>query len=338
MSRFAARTVSRLVSAASSRPLALHLFHSALLAACSATTLAAQTVNPDTKMETCEQPFGTLAVAEPKADHMRALSTYRLGSPASLLRSIVQKSGCFVIVDRGTGLEMRRAERDLADNGELQEGSNMGKGQIKVADYILHPTVQFSEGNAGGVGGAVGGFMGGRFPRIAGIAGGLKFKEAETNIEITDARTLVQVTATQGKARKTSFSIGALGVLGLGGAVGGYSNTNEGKVVAASFLNNFNNVVRELRGNPALLTAAPVTGMRGQDVKAGLAFASGDVISPKIQGVRVLAEPKDGSRVLVTLASADNVVFLGEANEEYLMVMAPAGKGWVLRVLVEKRR
>jgi hypothetical protein len=40
---------------------------------------------------------------------------------------------------------------------------------------------------------------------------------------------------------------------GLGGAVGAYGNTNEGKVIAASFVDNFNNIVRELRANSQLM-------------------------------------------------------------------------------------
>ena len=42
---------------------------------------------------------------------------------------------------------------------------------------------------------------------------------------------------------------------GGGAALGGYSNTNEGKVIAASFLDNWNNIVRAVRNNPSLIQA-----------------------------------------------------------------------------------
>lgn len=235
---------------------------------------------------------------------------------------------------------MARAERVMSEGDELQSGSNMGKGQMKAADFILNPMVQIVEANAGGFGGgAVGGILGRSAPMIGVIVGGVKFKDAETNIEIIDARTSVQVAATQGKARRASFSVGALGALGLGGAVGGYSNTNEGKLVAASFVSNFNNIVRELRSNASLMaSAATVTKTSGRDVVAGPTINNGDVMSPKIHGVRVMVEPTDASKVMHVLSASDNVVSLGRTTNEYLEVVTPLGKGWVLLALVERRR
>ena len=32
-------------------------------------------------------------------------------------------------------------ERAMADNGELQRGSNIGKGQVNAADYFLEPDI-----------------------------------------------------------------------------------------------------------------------------------------------------------------------------------------------------
>ena len=57
----------------------------------------------------------------------------------------------------------------------------MGGGQMVAADFVLTPAVVFSENNAGGVGGGVGGLFG-RRPRVGAVAGGLKFKEAQTSM------------------------------------------------------------------------------------------------------------------------------------------------------------
>src|SRR6185503_17638651 len=98
-----------------------------------------------------------------------------------------------------------------------------------------------------GVGGAVGGLVGGR---AGAVLGGVKFKEAQTSILVADTRTTVQVAAAGGKAKKTDFRLGALGVgPGVATAFGGYTNTAEGKVIAASYLDNFNNLVDQLKAN-----------------------------------------------------------------------------------------
>ena len=73
-------------------------------------------------------------------------------------------------------------------------------------------------------------------------------KEASTLLTLIDNRSGVQVAASEGSAAKTDF--GAMGQLlgGSGGArLGGYSNTAEGKVIAAAFMDAFNQMVISLR-------------------------------------------------------------------------------------------
>ena len=69
------------------------------------------------------------------------------------------------------------------------------------------------------------------------------------------------VAAAEGQARKADFGVGGLGVVGLGVGVGGYSSTDEGKMIAASFRDNYNEIVRKVRANPALAkSSAPRAG------------------------------------------------------------------------------
>ena len=42
-------------------------------------------------------------------------------------------------MDRGAGMNAAMSERALASSGELRGRSNIGKGQIKAADYVLVP-------------------------------------------------------------------------------------------------------------------------------------------------------------------------------------------------------
>ena len=93
----------------------------------------------------------------------RGWRQYNLAPPEKLLKVIVQRSGCFKLVDRGAGMNAAMAERDLAAGGELQRGSNVGKGQIKTADYVLVAEVAAQDSDAGGnaAAGAIGGMVGG---------------------------------------------------------------------------------------------------------------------------------------------------------------------------------
>src|SRR5215469_3508843 len=83
---------------------------------------------------TCGRNLGTIAIREPEHNWWTDLN---LASPEVLLKVFVRKSGCFTLVDRGKGFEMAQQERALASGGDLQQGSNIGKGQVKAADYIL---------------------------------------------------------------------------------------------------------------------------------------------------------------------------------------------------------
>jgi curli biogenesis system outer membrane secretion channel CsgG len=290
--------------------------------------LAAQSA-PSDKLEKCDKPVGTLAVVEPQDEAIVALRRYSLQSPTSLIRMMVQQSNCFQVVERGAAMRNLMQERELARSGDLQQNSNIGGGQLKAADYVLTPNVLFSEGNAGGIGGAL-------LSRSAlgAIAGGLKFKEAQTSLLVVDSRSGIQVVAAEGKAKKTDFGLGLLGWTGGAvGAVGGYTNTNEGKVVAASFLDNYNQIVKDVRGKPELMKSSE----NSTDNKAGAVFAEGDVVAPKIDNIKVLAEPKDGSRTVGTVGKADDLVYLGEEKDGFVKVQGSSGEGWIKKALVAKK-
>ena len=290
------------------------------------------------ELRKCDKPFGTMAVHEPQQEYMAIFQRYQLGSPAALLRIMAQNSKCFLIVERGLAMQNVQQERALARSGEMQQDANMGQGQMKAADFVLTAAVQVSDNNAGGVGGAVGGMLGRRTAGLVG--GGVKFKEAQTSILIADARTTVQVAAAEGKARKSNFSLGALGFAGAVVGVGAYSNTAEGKVIAASYLDNFNAIVDQMKGDADLMARADkfkASGVMGGDVKAGATYAEGDVLLPKIDNIKLLSAPQDGSGQAAVLKKSDELVFLGEEKDGYLKVQGSAAEGWVKKTLVAKR-
>jgi len=260
---------------------------------------------------------------------------------------MIQQSNCFLVVERGVGMQNLMQERALQKAGELRQDSNVGGGQMVTADYVLTPSVVFSEDNAGGVGGGVGAAIGGLFGSggraIGAVAGGLKFKEAQTSMLVADARSSIQVAAAEGSARKADFRLGGLfGAAGSGAAgaigLGGYENTNEGKVLAASFADNYNGIVRAVRGNPGLhrQTASLQGAEAGAPTKAGSVFNEGDVLRPKIANVKLLSKPSDESAMIVTLTKGEELIFMGKEQEGFVNVETSKGSGWVKKVLVTR--
>lgn len=278
------------------------------------------------QLERCGSRIGTLAVVEPQDYMMKALSEYSLPSPTQMIRLIVQQSGCFAVVERGLAMQNVMQERALADGGQLRGNQNVGKGQMVTADYVMTPDVMFKNNNAGGIGGALGGLFG---PIGAAVGGSLKFKTAQVTLIVADTRSGLQVGGATGSSESTDFGIG--GVLGsAGGALGlgAYENTAEGKVVAAAFVDAYNQLVKSLQNNPDLVRANANlrVGSAGRDVKANAA-AGGDVGRAKIGNVTVYktAEKKG---VAFKLGKNEEVVILGESGD-LLQVQGDKGAGWV---------
>lgn len=194
----------------------------------------------------CARKLGTLSITD--GDDPRGWMQYSLAPPQKLLRVVVQRSGCFNLVDRGAGLNAAQTERDIGGNLGLQRGSNVGKGQIKAADYVLVAEVQASDSNASGgaVAAVAGGLIGGRF---GGLVGGIKTRKLEANtvLSLTNVRTTETVAVQDGYAAKTDIGFGAGGGWGFAGAVGGgYEDTEIGRIVTLSFLQSYNKLVGEL--------------------------------------------------------------------------------------------
>src|SRR4029079_12096894 len=176
--------------------------------------------------------------------------------------------------------------------------------------------------------------------KAAAVAGGLKFKEAQTSMLLADSRSSVQVAAGEGSTRKADLRLGA-GLFGGGGgaAGGGYGNTNEGKIIAAAFMDNYNNVVKVVRGDPTLQRKVGTLAQEAADggqTRAG-AFSEGDVLVPKIANVKLMADAADTAKAVATLTRADELVVTGEEKNGFVRVQGAMGEGWIKIVLVSKR-
>lgn len=204
----------------------------------------------------CAKPLGAISVLEPE-NGTDWWSGQQLPAPSKLIKVFVSKSRCFTLVDRGAGMEAAMRERELASGGELRNRSNLGKGQIRAADYVMVPDLvgANSDSGGGGVTSLLGGLVGGA---AGSVIGGLNFKKktAEVVLTVTDVRSSEQVAMAEGSAKKTDlgFGVGSGGLFGGGGlggyGVGGYANTELGQVITLAYLQAYTDLVGQLGGLP----------------------------------------------------------------------------------------
>ena len=210
----------------------------------------------------CDAPVATVALAENPNGYVMGAGYQLPASPVPLVKLMAQQSGCFRVVDRGAGLRGTVREQELKEAGVLrQQNSTVAKGKGYEAQYTLTPSLTFSEQDAGrGLSGVIA--MIPVLRDIAGLAGlveQVKFKEAQTALLLSDNETTEQVAAATGAARTTDLGVGGLVFGKLGGAAGaGWSNTNEGKVIAAAFLDAHNQLVVQVRSLQAKELPPPV--------------------------------------------------------------------------------
>ena len=214
----------------------------------------------------CTHKIGTLAIVPPDKEWWRELN---LGSPEAIIKVFDQQSGCFTMVNRDRAMNSRAMERAMAEQGELQRGSNFGKGQVKAADYFLQPDIVSTNKNSGGggAGAAVGGLLGhfgGGWGAIGALAGGINVKKGEANVTLSlvNARTTEEEALTEGYARKTDVSWGAGGGAGWWGgfaAAGGYGyqDTAIGQVIVLAYLDAYKKLVTQLGGYSAVAAPPP---------------------------------------------------------------------------------
>jgi len=282
------------------------------------------TLTPD--LPRCDRPLGRAAIQEPENRWWEGLG---LSNPEALIKLFALKSGCLRIVDRNGGLAMRNLESGLNSSGDLQRGSNIGRGQVAAADYFIVPDIANSNRDSGGnnIGGLIGGFVPGGF---GALAGGLNVKrsEAHTLLTLVDARTTEQLYIAEGAAKKSdvSFSGGGGGFGGWGGfgalGGGGYSNTDIGKVISAAYFNAFVDLVHYMQGQ-----------------QPGQASANSPAASQRVTtSVRVRSTPSATARIVYTLQPGASVYPTGQRNGVWMEVDDENGnRGWMSSTLITGR-
>src|SRR5574344_408281 len=221
----------------------------------------ASSVNANASLERCDAPLGTLAVDDGRDKEWYGSfgAATKITTIEPLIRLAVQQSNCFVITSIGGG----RTESKISaitdkqrNSGEFRAGSKQQKGQRVAADYFLEPAIIVNNESVGGLASNLGGLFGG----VAGaLAGSLQSKQSVVTMSMFDIRSGVQLSISEGNATATNYgaALGAFGG-GVGGSLGGFSRTPEGKATVAAFMDAYNKMVISLRNYKA------------QEVKGGL--------------------------------------------------------------------
>jgi len=281
--------------------------------------LAKKTPEENLEIPMCPQVLGTVAIKDSQNEWWRQ---YNLGNPAAVIKLIVMKSGCFQLVDRGQGMQMMKEERELMGEDELERGSDIGKGQMKAADYFILPDLVTQDSNTGGsaVGAGIGGGWGAAL-------GGIKTKkmEAQALLTLTNARTGVQELIAEGTYKKTDVSFGFGGGgwggfgLALAAAGGGYADTDIGKVITLAYIKAYRNMVTQmggLSGNAKM--AAPLPAQR------------------LLERTALLSEPRDDAAPVRGLREGMVLHPTGNKQGLFWEVEEPNGdRGWVPSELLE---
>ena len=274
-----------------------------------------------TEIQVCDKKIGTLAVDEPED---KWWTRFGLESPEALIKVYAQQSKCWTLVDRGKGLEAAEKERALAGNGEMRGGSNIGKGQMKAADYTLVPDLANRNNNSGGkkIGGMIGGLVGGGIgAALGGIS--LKSKTADVVLTLTDVRSTEIVATVQGHAKKTNlgWGAGAGGYFGAFAAAGAssYSNTDIGQVVAMAYLDAYNKLMEEVhKANPDA---------KADNVQQSITVA---------KATKLFSEPKNTSKEVRDLDPGMTLYPTGEKQGVFWKVNDELGnEGWVISTMCQ---
>lgn len=243
----------------------------------------------------CARKLGTLSIVD--GDNSSYWTAWNLAAPSKLLKVLVQRSGCFNLVDRGSGLNAAEKERAIGGNLGLQRGANVGQGQIKAADYVLVAEIQGANGNVSGSGvaGGIGGLLGGR---VGGLLGGIKSKKLEANtvVSLTNVRTTETLATEEGYAAKNNLSFGGGGFFAVAGAAGGgYDNTEIGRIVTLSFIQAYSKLVTGLGlvtpGDAGTAQAAPAKTFTAQAPVALRASAAANAATLRTLPVGAIVYP-----------------------------------------------
>lgn len=206
----------------------------------------------------CAETLGTITVIEDTDAYRRRsyYSTTGEDSMGELLGQIMQQSNCFVVTVSGDEYLNDRIDSLLdqdRNGGDTRPGSNLQSGQRIATDFVMAPTIVFSDEDTGGTN--AGAIVGGLLRNRLGVGGGgvsVENKVSEVNLRLVSVRSRAQLASGTGKASAKDFKVGLGGLLGgrggLGlGGISTESKTPEGKATIAAMVDAYNQMVVTLQ-------------------------------------------------------------------------------------------
>ncbi len=192
-------------------------------------------------------PKARIAVATFKC---RAAKCYgRIGDGIKdMLVDALMRTGKFIVVERGEGLEAIKEEMNLSKSGYVNR-NKVKAGLMEGADILIVGSIVAFEPNTSGVGGAVGAILS-KAPILGGIKVGTKEAYIAAIIRLIDTRTGRVISSTKVEGRASSFKVGGLGgiwagSIGLGGGLETYKKTPMEKAIMVMI----DNAVKEISKN-----------------------------------------------------------------------------------------
>lgn len=169
-------------------------------------------VHSNAALEKCDKPLGSLVVNEDVGSIWYSqVRGYKLPSTSTVLRVLVQQSGCFVWTEPG---------------GAVKTKSGKSAPPVKP-DFTLSPSISFTD--------------------AAASAPGASTIEASTTLTLQDNRSTVQLAETEGLARYVDFNTFSPMFSAPNAGAGAFAKSPEGRVIAASFVDAYNLLVRAAR-------------------------------------------------------------------------------------------
>lgn len=241
----------------------------------SGSAAGASSENANSGLEKCSETLGTIRIEENTSAgwYSTYSSRFRTGSTVPALRLLVQQSNCFVIVERGRAMQGVNQERTIVRSDEGRAGSNFGAGQMVAADYTMSPEILLSDKGGQQARGLLGGIKGIAGTAISAVAGSMSTNEASTILLLIDNRSGVQIAGAEGYSKNIDFGLSGFGFGGGSAAgAGAFTNTPEGKVLMAAFMDSYNKMVQSLRN----YKAQTVKGGLGTGGRLGVSGGSTD--------------------------------------------------------------
>jgi len=163
-----------------------------------------------------------------------------------MLATILFKTGKFILLERGEGLDAIKEEIDLSQSEYVEKGKDIQKGLLEGADILVMGAVTEFEPEASGskAGGVV---VPWKVPFVGGVKVDKNNAYIAADIRLVDTRTgrVISVAKVEGEAKSWDVGVGAgfaVGSVALAGGMSKYKNTPMEKAVRAMLANAVNTI------------------------------------------------------------------------------------------------